>query len=43
MGNLTTPASATVAAVLNETLPPDLTLFDLAVDPPALAKSTEQN
>ena len=29
MDNLTTPASAIIAAVLNETLPPDLTLFDL--------------
>ena len=36
MGNLTTPASAIVAAVLNKTFPPDLTLFDLAIDPPAL-------
>lgn len=25
-----------VAAILDETLPPDVTLFDLAVDPPAL-------
>lgn len=25
-----------VAAILDETLPPDVTLFELAVDPPAL-------
>jgi hypothetical protein len=36
MDNQTTPAPAIVAAVLNETLPPHLTLFDLAVEPPAL-------
>jgi len=36
MANLTTLAPDIVAAILDETLPPDLTLFDLAVDPPAL-------
>ncbi len=36
MVNLTTLAPDIVAAILDETLPPDLTLFDLAVDPPAL-------
>lgn len=32
--NLTALAPDIVAAILNETLPPDLTLFDLAVDRP---------
>jgi hypothetical protein len=36
MVNLTTLAPDIVAAILDETLPEDLTLFDLAVDPPAL-------
>ncbi len=36
MVNLTTLAPDIVAAILDETLPPELTLFDLAVDPPAL-------
>ncbi|MGH8531609.1 MAG: LacI family transcriptional regulator [Gammaproteobacteria bacterium] len=36
MVNLTTLAPDIVAAIVDETLPPDLTLFDLAVDPPAL-------
>jgi hypothetical protein len=36
MVNLTTLAPGIVAAILDETLPPDLTLFALAVDPPAL-------
>ncbi len=36
MINLTTLAPDIVEAILDETLPPDLTLFDLAVDPPAL-------
>ena len=36
MDNLTTPAWAIVAVVLNKTLPPDLALFDLAVNPAAL-------
>lgn len=36
MFNLTTLAPDIVAAIFDETLPPDLTLFDLAVDPPAL-------
>lgn len=36
MVNLTTLPPDIVAAILDETLPPDLTLFDLAVDPPAL-------
>ena len=38
MDNPTTPASAIVAAVLNKTLPPDLIVFDLTVDPPALCE-----
>ena len=33
MVNLTTLAPEIVAAILDETVPPDLTLFDLAVDP----------
>lgn len=36
MINLTTLALDIVAAILDETLPPELTLFDLAVDPLAL-------
>lgn len=36
MVNLTTLAPDIVAAILDETLPLDLTLFDLAVDPPPL-------
>ena len=36
MVNLTTLAPDIVAAILDEAVPPDLTLFDLAVDPPAL-------
>jgi hypothetical protein len=36
MINLTTLAPDIVAAILDEKLPPALTLFDLAVDPPAL-------
>jgi hypothetical protein len=36
MVNLTTLAPGIVAAILDETLPPDLTLFALAVDRPAL-------
>ena len=36
MVNLTTLAPDIVAVILDETLPPDLTLFDLAVDPAAL-------
>ena len=36
MVNLTTLAPEIVAAILDEPLRPDLTLFDLAVDPPAL-------
>jgi len=36
MVNLTTLAPDIVAAILDDTLTPDLTLFDLAVDPPAL-------
>ena len=36
MINLTTLAPDIVAAILAETLPPDLTLFDLAVDPPSV-------
>lgn len=34
--NLTTLAPDIVAAILDETLSPDLTLFELAVEPPAL-------
>ncbi|MGC1954730.1 MAG: hypothetical protein WA970_19580, partial [Gammaproteobacteria bacterium] len=36
MVNLTTLAPDMVGAILDETLPPGVTLFDLAVDPPAL-------
>jgi len=36
MVNLITLAPDIVAAILDETLPADVTLFDLAVDPPAL-------
>ena len=36
MVNLTTLAPDIVAAILHETLPSELTLFDLAVDPPAV-------
>ena len=36
MVKLTMLAPDIVAAILDETLPADLTLFDLAVDPPAL-------
>lgn len=36
MVNLTTLAPKIVVAILDETVPPDVTLFDLAVDPPAL-------
>ena len=36
MVNLTTLAPDIVAAILDDTLPNDITLFDLAVNPPAL-------
>jgi hypothetical protein len=36
MVNLTTLAPDIVAAILDDTLPSHITLFDLAVDPPAL-------
>jgi hypothetical protein len=36
MVNLTTLAPDIVAAILNDTLPNHVTLFDLPVDPPAL-------
>ncbi|MCI0564909.1 MAG: hypothetical protein MN733_41105, partial [Nitrososphaera sp.] len=36
MVNLTTLAPDVVAAILDETLPPELTLLELTVDPPAL-------
>ncbi len=36
MVNLTTLAPDIVAAILDDTLPNHITLFDLAVDPPAL-------
>ncbi len=36
MVNLTTLAPDIVATILNESLPPELTLFELAVDPLAL-------
>lgn len=36
MVNLTTLAPEIVAAILNDTLPDHIILFDLAVDPPAL-------
>ena len=38
MVNLTTLAPDIVAAILDDALPNHLTLFDLAVDPPALWK-----
>jgi hypothetical protein len=38
MVNLTTLAPDIVAAILDDTLPPEITLFDLAVDPPALCE-----
>ena len=34
--NLTTPAPDIVSAILDDALPGYITLFDLAVDPPAL-------
>ena len=36
MVNLTALAPDIVAAILDETMPPEVTLFDLAVDLPAL-------
>ena len=36
MVNLTTLAPEIVTAIFDETLPPDMTLFELAVDPPVL-------
>jgi hypothetical protein len=39
MVNLTTLAPDIVAAILDETLPPDVTVFYLAVDPPLLWES----
>jgi hypothetical protein len=36
MVNLTTLAPDIVAAILDDALPNDVTLFDLAVDPPVL-------
>lgn len=36
MVNLTTLAPDIVAVILDDALPPDVTLFDFAVDPPAL-------
>jgi uncharacterized protein YfaT (DUF1175 family) len=36
MVNLTTLASDIIVAIVDKALPPDLTLFDLAVDPPVL-------
>jgi hypothetical protein len=36
MVNLTTPAPDIVAAILDETLPPEVTLFDLAAGTPVL-------
>ena len=38
MVNLTTLAPNIVEAILDDTLPDHLTLFDIAVDPPALWK-----
>jgi hypothetical protein len=38
MVNLTTLDPDIVAVILDDTLPPDLTLSDFAVDPPALCK-----
>ena len=35
-GNLTTLAPDIVAAILDDAMPNHVTLFDLAVDPPAL-------
>lgn len=44
MVNLSTPAPEIVAAILDETLPPEGTQFDLAVDPPApFGKSSEHD
>jgi hypothetical protein len=42
MVNLTTLAPDIVAAILDETLPPGMTLFNLAVDPPTLWKERRQ-
>jgi len=39
MVNLTALAPDIVAAILDEALPPDLTLFELAVDPPTRIRS----
>ncbi len=36
MVNLTTLVPDIVAAIFDETLPPEVTLFELAVDPPTL-------
>jgi hypothetical protein len=36
MVNLTTPAPGIVEAILDDQLPPTMTLFDLAVEPPKL-------
>jgi len=36
MVNLTTLAPDIVAAIFDETLPPELTLFELAVEPPIM-------
>jgi hypothetical protein len=40
MVNLTTLASDIAAVILDDTLPPVLTLFDFAADPPALWESS---
>ncbi len=37
--NLTTPAPDIVASILDDNLPIDITLFDLAVDPPGCRRS----
>ena len=42
MVNLTTLAPDIVAAILDDTLPDHLTLFDIAVDPPALWEEQRQ-
>ena len=42
MVNLTTLAPDIVAVILDETLPPEATLFEIAVDPPALWEEQRQ-
>lgn len=42
MFNLAVLAPDIVATILDETLPPELTLFDVAFDPPALWKEQRE-